>query len=400
MERIPLLKDSHNHLYIYSSLSDALDLSVAKSKEEALVKLKNYSSNRDISVAIGWNSSRFPLSAEDFSHLPPIVVCNSSLHGFILNSEAATILKDYNEEVCLNIDNSDWVERNLPEVMGFVSSITGFKSEKVDMMLSYLLSKGIYCQDDMYAGDEDYIKYIINSDLKERIGLWTGIKIYRELTGNLRDSIKGIKIFTDGALGTETAALDKGFSSGNRGILIWNDEELEDMLCESAGSAGSVAVHALGDLAVEQVLRVYSRIAGGISLDVRMEHCQFITKQQASRARDLGITLSLQPNFSWDSVKYADRLPQNYREINCAFRMLIDEVGFRPGKNLILGSDGMPHGFEFALQQSLFPPLEIQKLTLEEFVEGYCIDNMVPGHIEIDIDKKNREIKGKVIQPG
>ncbi|MCK7509969.1 MAG: hypothetical protein MZV70_42005 [Desulfobacterales bacterium] len=65
--------------------------------------------------------------------------------------------------------------------------------------------------------------------------------------------------------------------------------------------------------------------------------------------------------------------------------MVIDEAGFIPGKTLILGSDGMPHGIEAALRNSLFPPFPQQRLTLEEFIAGYCMPDEKSGYIEFEI---------------
>ncbi len=97
----------------------------------------------------------------------------------------------------------------------------------------------------------------------------------------------------------------------------------------------------------------------------------------------------MQPNFSTDSVDYRDRLDDQYCRANNPFRMLIDEIGFEPGRDLIFGSDGMPHGIEFALQQSLFPALESQVLTVEEFRLGYCFKSDEPGYVEVEMDGHN-----------
>ena len=78
--------------------------------------------------------------------------------------------------------------------------------------------------------------------------------------------------------------------------------------------------------------------------------------------------------------------------------MLIDDFGFVPGVDLILGSDGMPHGAADALQMSLFPPLPSQELTLEEFVDGYCMPDLSTGHIEIAIDRESRSVSIEAIQ--
>ncbi len=72
--------------------------------------------------------------------------------------------------------------------------------------------------------------------------------------------------------------------------------------------------------------------------------------------------------------------------------MLIDQVGFQPGRDLIFGSDGMPHGVEYALQWSLFPPYPVQRLTVEELVAGYGA-HPGGGHSVLSIDHQARQVK-------
>jgi hypothetical protein len=107
----------------------------------------------------------------------------------------------------------------------------------------------------------------------------------------------------------------------------------------------------------------------------------------------------MQPNFSHDSIGYADRLPDGYPQHNNPFRMLIDEAGFIPGVDLVLGSDGMPHGFREGLRQSLFPPHAQQALSLQEFMAGYCLPekSSPAGHIDVEIDHDARQVSGRVI---
>ena len=122
----------------------------------------------------------------------------------------------------------------------------------------------------------------------------------------------------------------------------------------------------------------------------------FISLANAKKAKALGIVLSMQPNFSYDSLHYKDRLLEKYCRANNPFRKLIDQADFIPGVDLIFGSDGMPHGIDYALKQSLFPPYDDQKLTLEEFTAGYCIENMEVGYIDLVIDEKNKTLSTKV----
>jgi hypothetical protein len=105
----------------------------------------------------------------------------------------------------------------------------------------------------------------------------------------------------------------------------------------------------------------------------------------------------MQPNFSDDSAHYARRLPDGHPERNNPFRMLIGEVGYVPGADLLFGSDGMPHGFRAGLRQALFPPHAGQRLTEAEFVAGYCMPDEVAGHIEVQIDPDERSVSGRVV---
>ncbi len=156
-----------------------------------------------------------------------------------------------------------------------------------------------------------------------------------------------------------------------------------------------MAIHAIGDRAIEQAIGVLERLtADGLRFPLaRLEHVQFIDEAQARRAKDLGLVLCMQPNFSSDSRDYADRLAADWLARNNPFRMLIDGAGFVPGQDLIFGSDGMPHGVGPALQWSLFPFHPGQRLSLEELVAGYAPDPSGPGHSLVEVDEAQRQVK-------
>ena len=126
---------------------------------------------------------------------------------------------------------------------------------------------------------------------------------------------------------------------------------------------------------------------------VRMEHVQFITLPEALRAKALGVILSMQPNFNSDSEDYTDRLEPRDLAANNPFRMLLDQAGFRCGEDLIFGSDGMPHGVEYAFQWSLFPPYPGQRLSVEELVAGYGLPPEGQGHSTLSVDDGQRKVR-------
>jgi len=125
---------------------------------------------------------------------------------------------------------------------------------------------------------------------------------------------------------------------------------------------------------------------------VRLEHVQFISSAQAARAKKLGVILSMQPNFTGDSVDYADRLSQACLALNNPFRMLIDEAGFVPGGDMIFGSDGMPHGIAYPAAWSLFPPFPGQRLSLDELIAGYGPARGTSGSLRLAIVEDKRTV--------
>lgn len=401
IETIPLLKDHHNHPYIYVTFRNTIDLSSIYRKDEALTLINE--SEKEIIIATGWDNSHFSFSQDELDSLPPLVVCNISFHGYLINNLAREILQSSYPEIVTNIDDGAWVERNLFSIFKFIANINPSTSEQIKSFYDdVLLKSGIWYAEDMLLTHENIISKFIEIGYLERTNFWLDLNSYNALDPVNQKYVQGIKIFTDGALGSKTAALNEPFLTGERGVLNYSDDELHGIISSGIESDKPISIHALGDLADNQVLTTLHDIKaqrGSLPM-IRLEHCQFITQENAEKAKDLGIIISMQPNFNSDAEHYADRLPEKYCKNNNPFRMLIDNVGFTPGEDLIFGSDGMPHGIPYALEQSLFPPLSGQALSIEEFVAGYCMPDMENGYIEIEIDEENKSLKTEVIVKG
>ncbi|HKZ16099.1 MAG TPA: amidohydrolase family protein, partial [Geobacteraceae bacterium] len=238
--------------------------------------------------------------------------------------------------------------------------------------------------------------------LTDRTRFWTSLDSFETLGGDAGECVHGIKLFADGALGARSARLKERYLSGEEGVLVYGDEELRNLILRASLTGKALAVHAIGNAAIDQVVRVLERVAvsrRGFP-EIRMEHCQFISRQAATKAKSMGMKLCMQPNFSLDSTCYSDRLPEAYRRRNNPMRMLIDDVGYIPGNDLIFGSDGMPHGSRPALESALFPPFDDQRLTLEEFVAGYCMADFLNGHIDVSIDYEGKVVEAEVVLNG
>lgn len=364
--------DRHSHVSLYAALAGTPDLSACPDSEAALRLMKALPADR-LSLVRGWHSGRLPLGEAELAPLPPILLVNYSLHGLRLTPAAARLLVESDPELVEHHADSDWSERNLGRLLGLYGRAAELSADKLEAWIQGLEALGIGAVADMLLTGEEAWRVMKASRWTDRMPWWTVPEIFTSLPAEARAECSGLKFFTDGALGARTAALEAPFLDGSPGLLLHSDEALRHSLAEAHPHGKGVALHAIGDRAIGQVLRVLGELdRQGLRFpEVRLEHAQFITEDQARRAKELGITLSMQPNFSSDSVDYADRLDAARLARNNPFRMLIDRVGFVPGRDLIFGSDGMPHGLEYAAQWSLFPPFEGQRLRWEELLSGY-----------------------------
>lgn len=395
--RIPLLIDHHTHPSFYAALHGCLNLDTVQSKADALSLIRK--KDECINVILGWNNRLYSFEKKELDRLPPVLICNVSLHSFLMNRPAKEKLSKCHKEIVDNIEDSHWSEKNLTEINRFIVNLRPCGPERIRAFYAELLKKGVSRADDLLLTSENQFYQLKALGFYEKCSIWADPGLFRSLHDDVKKEVCGIKIFTDGALGAKTAAMTTPFLSGEKGMLLYTGHALYGLIREAEDIKKGVALHAIGDVATDQVISVLEemhRQTGRIPPS-RIEHCQFISPGNARKAKSLGIVLSMQPNFSHDSVQYSDRLPERYRLQNNPFRMLIDEAGFEPGKDLIFGSDGMPHGVEYALKMSLFPPYSSQRLTLDEFIAGYCVTDMENGHIDIEIDEENRTVTSQII---
>jgi predicted amidohydrolase YtcJ len=405
IHRIPLLRDRHSHPLLYSSLLGSVDLNhKGETRESAIERIRARAAedHDGWTIATGWSSGRFALDKSDFDDLPPVVVLSLSIHGLIVNDDGRRLLRETDAVVAEHLDDQDWIERNLRRVLNLFAR-AGASAERLQLFFKHLGELGVYTAEEMLLIGEDEIRLFDEAGLSDRTQFWAAPETYQAASAANRERIHGIKLFTDGAIGVTTAALHQKYRTADHtGLLLYSDDQLEGLITRWSGGM-PMAIHAIGDAAIDQVVTCVERAARQVPSRraIRIEHAQFISESTARRAKALGLHLSMQPNFSEDSVAYADRLPEGYPATNNPFRMLIDRVGYVPGADLYFGSDGMPHGMQEALRQSLFPEggHNGQVLTLDEFVAGYCCAEMTAGSLEVEIDPAGRKVRCVVSDP-
>ncbi|MEN8041453.1 MAG: amidohydrolase [Actinomycetota bacterium] len=109
----------------------------------------------------------------------------------------------------------------------------------------------------------------------------------------------GIKRFADGSLGGHTAAMHTPFADvDTRGTLRLSAVDTA-VSRKSIELGGMVAIHAIGDRAVDGVLDIFDLLVDGGAnpADLRMEHVSVISPDQVARFAALGVTAAVQPAF-------------------------------------------------------------------------------------------------------
>jgi predicted amidohydrolase YtcJ len=155
--------------------------------------------------------------------------------------------------------------------------------------------------------------------------------------------IGSIKAFMDGALGPQTAAMFAPYEGtvDERGILLMNSEELFEHAHLAAEYGFSMAVHAIGDRAVHEVLDAYQLLRddeqdhlASPGLRHRIEHVQLIHPQDIGRLAALNVIASMQPIHATSDMLMADRHWGKRAELSYAWRSQLNA-----GASLAFGSD-------------------------------------------------------------
>lgn len=155
-----------------------------------------------------------------------------------------------------------------------------------------------------------------------------------------RLSVRSVKFYMDGALGSRGAALLHDYSDdpGNDGLLMRSPEGLEDDVRTALRCGYQVNTHAIGDRGNREVLNAYAlaQEAQGIGPGRhRVEHAQVLDPEDMGRFVELGIIASMQPMHATSDMGWAeDRLGADRVQGAYAWQSLKER-----GVRLAFGSD-------------------------------------------------------------
>lgn len=144
-------------------------------------------------------------------------------------------------------------------------------------------------------------------------------------------TLRGIKLFMDGALGSRGAALEQPYSDDpkNNGLLLTSPDHIEMMARWALVHGYQLATHAIGDRAVNLVLDAYQRagVRAERNARFRIEHAQVLSEEVLSHRRfqDLGVIASMQPQHAVSDGPWAgQRLGPDRSKLAYAWRGLLN----------------------------------------------------------------------------
>ncbi|NIO29111.1 MAG: amidohydrolase family protein [Candidatus Latescibacteria bacterium] len=200
-------------------------------------------------------------------------------------------------------------------------------------------------------------------------------------------SLRAVKLYADGALGSRGAAMLEPYSDDprNTGLILTAPDSLYEMSRLALDAGFQVCTHAIGDAGNRVILDAYERAlkehrSGDHRL--RVEHAQVVSLEDIPRSAQLGIIPVMQPTHATSDMYWAeDRLGPERIKGAYAWRKFLDSGCKIPcgsdfpveGVNPLWGiyaavtrqdHDGWPEG-------GWYPG---ERMTIEEAVRGFTID--------------------------
>ncbi len=200
--------------------------------------------------------------------------------------------------------------------------------------------------------------------------------------------IAGVKIFVDGAFGSQTAELFEPYQGlGHAGVEVMRREELERWVGKAVEARLSCAIHAIGDRAVFKTLQVLGQYASrsrGAGLRHRIEHVQLIRSEDMGLFSRYGIFASVQPLHLAADIPIVRKYLRDRARFVYAFNSLQ-----KAGAQLIFGSDAPIESFnpwqaiytalerKYRLDPAEAPFFPEERLTLPDSLKAYTLQPQV-----------------------
>ena len=361
----PGLIDAHCHFYQLGLAQEQVDLRGSKSVEEIIDRINAHlkENNDDVILGRGWDQNLweekvFPNKAALDQAFPGKLVILERVdgHAAYVNSEVLNrakitaktkvdggevilengtpsgVLVDKASDLAYAILPAPSVEKKIralkkAEAIAFENGLTTVDDAGLNRDILELI-------DSMHTSKQLKIRvYGMISNAKENLAHY----LNKGISQTERLTIRSVKVYADGALGSRGAALKSPYADDpkNTGLFLTTKQQIEDLALVLAEKGFQMNTHAIGDAANQVVLDAYTKAL----VDVedprwRVEHAQVVEKQDLEKFGPKVIP-SVQPTHATSDMEWADeRLGEERVQNAYTYKELLDWAG-----KLALGTD-------------------------------------------------------------
>jgi predicted amidohydrolase YtcJ len=231
-----------------------------------------------------------------------------------------------------------------------------------------------------------------------------------EIDSHHQLTIRAVKLFADGALGSRGASLLAPYADApqTQGVVTTSESQIYSLTLRSLLRGFQMCTHAIGDEANRSVLNAYARAMRDVHdarpqflWRLRIEHAQVLAPDDIPRFANLGVIASMQPVHCTSDMPWAEkRLGPERVKAAYAWRSVLDTGAHVPFSSDFPGETLNPfYGIYAAItrQDPSGNPAggwhPEQKVTLEEALRGYTVEAAYAGFEE---DVKGSIAEGKL----
>lgn len=395
---LPGFIDAHMHPISMGLKRLRLDLSGARSMSELLQAVQNAASciprppSRWV-IGYDWDESlfsderRYPTrwDLDKVATDIPVALRRIDGHLWVVNTKALEVMNPPLDNPFIfkteGQPNGLLADEAIRFLEPFVTPTLTEKREALKRACEVALKHGVTTMADLYADLSVYEAMVKDGDLPirfvcclppetaQKIGAPLPWRIDRE-----RCEAKFIKLFLDGSIGARTAAMRQPYADEptETGRLLLRDRAIEGLLLEFNEMGWHLAVHAIGDLAIDQAIEAFRfvRMEGTRFFRHRLEHLELLRPEHLGWLKELHLVASMQPNFvaRWqmEGGLYERRLGWERAKGMNPFASVV-----KAGITLAFGSDGMPFGPLFGIVGAVTHPEPSERLTLRQALLAY-----------------------------
>jgi len=395
---LPGFIDAHMHPISMGLKKLRLDLSQIQSLKELLEVVHNSASllprpSSRFLIGYDWDESlfadehRYPTRWDLDKVAPdlPIALRRIDGHLWVVNTKGLQLLNLPEDHPFVfkteGQPNGLLADEAIRFLEPFIEPKLDEKREALSIASQIALEHGVTTLADLYADLEVYESLVKDDGLEIRfvccVPPATAQQLKAPLGWNIakeRCEAKFVKLFLDGSIGAHTAAMREPYADmpDETGRLLLRDRTAEGLMLEFNDMGWRLAVHAIGDLAIDQAIEAFRfvRMEGKSFLRHRLEHIEVLQPEHIGWMKRLNLVASMQPNFvaRWQQE---GRLYQIRLGWERAKRMNPFGSILRAGVPLAFGSDGMPFGPIYGIVGALTHPEPSEQISLRQALLAY-----------------------------